>query len=201
MYQDCMGSAVLLRLIFYGGGGALKKMPQKACKPFFRLFGLGPVLTLALVLAAAAALPAGEFAGQVVGVQDGDTLTVREEGGQALRIRLWGIDAPERGQAFSNVAKKHLSDLAFGKRVRVLARTQDRYGRTVAVIMLPDGRNVNEAMVKDGYAWWFRKYAPYDSTLEKLEREAKESGRGLWADPHAVPPWEFRHAGRPREGQ
>ena len=169
--------------------------------PARRSLSLVLVMNLTLVMWFAASSWAQEFHGQVVGVQDGDTLTVREEGGQALRIRLWGVDAPERRQPFSNVAKKHLSDLTFGQRVRVQARTQDRYGRTVAVILLPDGRNVNEAMVNDGYAWWFRKYAPYDRTLEKLEREAKEAGRGLWADPQAVPPWEFRHSGRLREGQ
>ena len=156
-------------------------------------------MTLALVLFAATAARAEEFCGQVVGVQDGDTLTVREDGGESLRIRLWGIDAPERRQPFSNAAKKHLSALAFGQTVRVLVRDQDRYGRTVAVIVLPDGRNLNEEMVRDGFAWWFRKYAPYECTLERLETEAKDAGLGLWAEPQAVPPWEYRKSAKHRD--
>jgi endonuclease YncB( thermonuclease family) len=74
----------------------------------------------------------------------------------------------------------------------VLVRDTDRYGRTVAEVILPDGRNVNQEMVKAGYAWWFRKYAPNDGVLEDFEAEARNAKRGLWADTHAMPPWEYR---------
>ena len=155
-------------------------------------------LLLGLVLLWAQALPAAEFAGRVVGLADGDTLTVREDDGVAVRIRLWGIDAPEKGQAYSNVSRRYLASLAFGKRVRVLARDQDRYGRTVAEIILPDGLNANQEMVRAGYAWWFRRYAPYDRVLEQLETEARNARRGLWADPQPLPPWDYRRMQRSR---
>ena len=68
----------------------------------------------------------------------------------------------------------------------------DKYGRTIADVLLPDGTNVNHTLVKDGWCRWYRKYAPGDAILEELERRARASGLGLWADPHPVPPWEWR---------
>ena len=164
-------------------------------KPGFNVrgqFGFFIVLTIGCVLLSSSLSLSTEFAGKVVGVKDGDSLVVRQDKGVACEIRLWGIDAPEKRQAYSNAAKRHLSSLTFGKRVKVLTRDTDRFGRTVAEVVLPDGRNVNHEMVKAGYAWWFRQYAPNDSTLANLEREARKAQRGLWADPHAVPPWEYR---------
>jgi micrococcal nuclease len=79
--------------------------------------------------------------------------------------------------------------LAFGKEVvTVKVRDKDRYGRTVADVILPDGKSLNHELVRAGYAWWFRKYAPHDRELEQLEKEAREAKRGLWSDPHAIPP-------------
>jgi micrococcal nuclease len=161
-------------------------------------FGFFIALTLLIVILGFSSSHATEFTGKVVGIQDGDTLTVLQDGGVSTRIRLWGIDAPERRQAYSNASKMYLSSLAFGKRVRLLVRDTDRYGRTVAEIILPDGRNANQEMVRAGYAWWFRKYAPNDRILESLEGEACKAKRGLWADPNAVPPWEYRRVRRSR---
>lgn len=109
---------------------------------------------------------------------------------------LHGIDAPEKGQAFSNRAKRYVSDLVFGKDVNVRAKGQDRYGRTIADVFLRDGWNVNHEVVRAGFAWWFRRYAPKDKKLEKLEAEAREARRGLWVDPNPIPPWEFRKVSR-----
>jgi micrococcal nuclease len=159
------------------------------------------LFTLCFVLLFSSPSSATEFTGKVVGIQDGDTLTVLQDGGVATRIRLWGIDAPEKRQAYSNASKQYLATLAFGKRVKVLVHDTDRYGRTVAEIILPDGRNTNQEMVKAGYAWWFRKYAPNDSALANLESDARKAKRGLWADPHAVPPWEYRRVKRSRLGR
>jgi endonuclease YncB( thermonuclease family) len=170
----------------------------KAGLPSVWRFGFFIALTLCFILLTPSQSLATEFTGKVVGVKDGDSLIVRKDSGVAVEIRLWGIDAPEKRQAFSNASKRHLSNLAFGKRVRVLARDTDRYGRTVAEVILTDGRNVNQEMVKAGYAWWFRKYAPNDRVLESLESEARKAKRGLWADPHAVPPWEYRRVRRSR---
>jgi endonuclease YncB( thermonuclease family) len=71
-------------------------------------------------------------------------------------------------------------------------RDTDRYGRTVAEIILPDGRNLNQEIVRAGFAWWYVKYACHDAELERLEAEARAAGRGLWADKEPTPPWEFR---------
>ncbi len=71
---------------------------------------------------------------------------------------------------------------------------QDRYGRTIGEVMLPDGRVLNHELVKAGFAWWYRKYAPDDDALEQLEQEARDAKLGLWVDPHPVPPWEWRIA-------
>jgi micrococcal nuclease len=132
----------------------------------------------------------------VVGVSDGDTLSVMHDG-KAEKIRLRGIDAPERGQAFSNRAKQFVSGLCFGKEVTVKARGQDRYQRTIADVILPDGRNLNHEIVRAGFAWWFRKYAPGDETLERLEKEARQARLGLWVDQQSpIPPWEWRKASR-----
>jgi micrococcal nuclease len=161
-------------------------------------FGFFISLTLCIVVLGFSPSHATEYTGKVVGIQDGDTLTVWLDNGAATRIRLWGIDAPEKRQAYGNASKRYLSSLAYGRRVRLLVRDTDRYGRTVAEIILPDGRNANQEMVRAGYAWWFRKYAPNDRVLESLEGEACKAKRGLWADPHAVPPWEYRRARRSR---
>ena len=75
---------------------------------------------------------------------------------------------------------------------KLQAKDQDRYGRTVADVILPDGRNLNREIVKAGFAWCYRKYAPRDAELEALESEARHAKRGLWVDPHPIPPWEYR---------
>ena len=133
-----------------------------------------------------------EFSGQVVGVIDGDTIDVLHNG-QAERIRLNGIDCPERGQAYGKKAKQFTSGLVFGKQVRVNALKKDRHGRTVADVLLLDGTSVSHELVKAGLAWWYKQYAKHDETLAQLEGEAREQKRGLWADPNPVPPWEARH--------
>jgi len=136
-------------------------------------------------------LPSIHFTGKVVGVTDGDNITVLHNG-QGEKIRLHGIDCPEKGQAFGTVAKQFTSALAFGKEVTVTVYDTDRYGRTVGTVKLLDGRILNQELVKAGLAWWYRQYAPKDATLERLETEAKNEKSGLWVDPHPVPPWEWR---------
>jgi micrococcal nuclease len=136
-----------------------------------------------------------DFVGKVVGIADGDTISVMHDG-KAEKVRLNGIDAPEKGQPFTNRAKQFVSELAFGREVRVETKGQDRYGRSIGELFLPDGRILNHEIVKAGFAWWFRRYAPNDKELERLETEARDAKRGLWVDPEAVPPWEFRKTGK-----
>jgi micrococcal nuclease len=89
--------------------------------------------------------------------------------------------------------RKHAaSDLAFGKGVTVLTHGLDKYGHTLGDVFLLDRTHVNHELVKDGWCWWYRKYAPGDAVLEGLEKDAREAKKGLWADPQAMPPWEWR---------
>ena len=126
-----------------------------------------------------------------MGVLDGDTIEVLN-GHHAERIRLSGIDCPEKGQAFGKRAKQAASELVYGKEVTLQTFGKDKYKRTIANVILPDGTNVNHTLVKDGWCWWFRKYAPGNTVLEGLEKEAREARKGLWVDPRPVPPWEWR---------
>ena len=144
---------------------------------------------------ATSAVHAADFSGQVVRILDGDTLEVLHNH-HTERIRLSGIDCPEKGQAFGHKAKEATSTLVFGKEVTLQSHGKDKYRRTIAEVLLPDGSNVNHELVKDGWCWWYRKYAPGDTVLETLETEAREAKRGLWADPQPVPPWEWRKRGR-----
>ena len=135
--------------------------------------------------------PAEEFSGKVVGVSDGDTITVLQNR-TPIKVRLHGIDCPEIGQDFGSRAKAFTSELVFGQVVKVVPRDTDRYGRTVADIILADGRILNHELVRAGLAWWYRKYAPDIGTLAELEAAARDAKRGLWSQPNPVPPWEWR---------
>ncbi len=107
------------------------------------------------------------------------------------RIRVNGIDSPEKRQAFGKRAKQFTSTVVFGTTVTVLVVDRDRYGRTVGVVLLPDGRSLNHELVRAGLAWMYRRYTS-DQSLSDLEEEARVARRGLWADPEPVPPWEWR---------
>ncbi|CAN5266273.1 thermonuclease family protein [soil metagenome] len=146
---------------------------------------------LVLLLFAAYPVQAADWTGKVVGVSDGDTITVLD-GTTQVKIRLYGIDCPEKGQAFGTRAKQMTGDLAAGKIVTVRPKDKDRYGRTVAEIILPDGTSLNRALVREGMAWHFVRYAKNDQELAKLEAEARTAKRGLWADKEPVAPWEWR---------
>jgi len=112
------------------------------------------------------------------------------------KIRLHGIDTPERKQPFGTRARQFASELTFQQTVTVRVRDTDRYGRLVAKVILPDGRSLNRELVTAGMAWWYRQYAKDDTTLAKLEAEARSAKRGLWSDPHAVAPWTWRKQGK-----
>ncbi|MGC3944930.1 MAG: thermonuclease family protein [Chryseolinea sp.] len=132
--------------------------------------------------------------GKVVKVIDGDTFDILDES-NTTRIRLFGIDSPERGQAFNKRAKEFTDSLVSGKQVRIVVRDKDRYGRTVGDAYLPDGTHVNAEIVRAGYAWQFRQYST-DPEIARLEEGARKHHRGLWEDAHAIPPWEFRKGKR-----
>jgi endonuclease YncB( thermonuclease family) len=127
---------------------------------------------------------------RVVSVHDGDTLRAIDEGKVEQRIRLHGIDAPERGQPFGNVARDRLAALTMGKAVAVDVEDVDRYGRTVARLEA-DSLDVGRQMVADGLAWHYTRYSD-DERLAAAQREARAARRGLWRDPAPVAPWEWR---------
>lgn len=150
-------------------------------------------IAAALSLLAGVSL-AGEFTGKVVGISDGDTITVlrSEAGGIArVKVRLAGIDAPEGEQAHGSKAKAALSKKVFGKAVRVVYTERDRYGRILGDVYL--GRDwINLAMVSEGWAWHYKTYSK-DRQLATEEGAARISRRGLWRDTSKpVPPWEYR---------
>jgi endonuclease YncB( thermonuclease family) len=129
--------------------------------------------------------------GKVVGVADGDTLTLISPDHIQTRIRLFGIDAPEKSQAFGQRSKASLSDLVFGRDVDVIVQTLDRYGRTVGTV-IHKGNDINLEQVRQGMAWVYRKYSR-DSKYLEAESEARISRRGLWIDEDPMPPWLYRH--------
>ncbi len=131
----------------------------------------------------------------MVAVLDGDTIEVLYNQ-HPSRIRLSGRDCHENGQAFGKRAKQVASELVYGKEVTLQTHGHDKYKRTLADVILQDGTNVNHTLVKDGWCWWYRKYAPGNAVLEGLETEAREARKGLWVDPHPVPPWVYRKARR-----
>jgi micrococcal nuclease len=138
---------------------------------------------------------ADTLTGKVVRIADGDTVTILV-GGNQVRVRLFGIDAPERGQDYSRKSSEALADLVFGKEVRVVVHDKDRYGRTVGDIYV-GSTFVNETMVKDGWAWNYAHYSKSKHYAE-LEREAREAKKGLWAGKTPMPPWDYRAEERER---
>lgn len=153
----------------------------------------GSVL-LALALAVAAMPVSAEtLSGRVVGVSDGDTLTLLVNGREQVKIRLAEIDAPEHDQPHGQRSKQSLSELTYNRLVTVEVRARDDYGRTVGVVWVGD-RNVDAEQVRRGMAWVYRQYEK-TGDLYRLEAEAKQARRGLWADAAPVPPWEWRHGG------
>lgn len=126
-----------------------------------------------------------------VGVSDGDTISVLHDGNE-VRVRLNGVDSPEKDQPFASVAKQFTSDAVHGQTITVYPVETDQYGRTVADVLMPNGESLNEALVGAGLAWWFRRYAPENTRLQELETGARQARRGLWRDANPIPPWEFR---------
>jgi micrococcal nuclease len=150
-----------------------------------------PAIFFLLILSCVTAR-AADFTGRVVAVADGDSIEVARER-RTVRIRIFGIDCPEGGQPYGKQAKQFTSSLAFGKTVTIIPKATDDYGRIIAEVILPDGRNVGKELVRRGLAWWYRQYDPGDREMEKLERAARLARRGLWRDRNPVPPWEWRH--------
>ncbi len=137
-----------------------------------------------------------ELQGRVVSIADGDTFTLLTADKEQIRIRLAEIDTPESGQPYGNRAKQALSQLVFGKDVRVEVQTIDRYGRTVGRPYVED-IDVCAELVENGFAWAYRQYLR-DPELLELENDARESNKGLWSLPEyeRIAPWDWRQGKR-----
>jgi endonuclease YncB( thermonuclease family) len=165
------------------------------------------VLVLVGLLLTAGLATAEVLTGKVVGVADGDTITVLDGDKRQHKVRLAGIDAPEHGQPFGQRSKGSLSDLVFGHEVEVHWAKRDRYQRLVGTVMVgaadclpaacPKNIDAGLVQVSTGLAWWYRKYAREQSAADAVKYEAAEEGArsrriGLWADRNPVPPWDWR---------
>lgn len=157
----------------------------------------GLVLALACFPVAA---QAERLSGRVVGIQDGDTLTLLDSNRREQRVRLAGIDAPEARQRYGQAARRALSTEAFGKEVTANCPKTDKYGRKVCVVTV-GGRDVGLALLEAGAAWHFKAFAQEQSAWDRLrysraEEDARRRRAGLWEDPEALPPWEWRRGVR-----
>jgi len=158
------------------------------------------LLILATFCLSATAQQQRTVTGKVVAVADGDILTVLDAEKRQHMIRLDGIDAPESSQMFGDKARQSLSDLVRGKTVTVTSSKVARNGWIVGKVTL-DGKDINLEQIRRGYAWFYRKYANELSRIdakvyELAEDDARDKGRGLWASPGPIPPWELRAAQR-----
>jgi endonuclease YncB( thermonuclease family) len=141
-------------------------------------------------------VPVGTVVGKVVGISDGDSVTLLGPQNLQFRVRLVEIDAPELGQDFGRRAREALSTMAIQKEVRAEIRARDRFGRALADLYL-DGRHINEQMLRDGFAW----HSPRTMSRQQLaaaEADARQARRGLWQDAQPTPPWQFRGQQRRR---
>jgi len=136
--------------------------------------------------------PGSKLTNAVLRVIDGDTIELLLiKSFKFAMIRLDGIDCPEKGQPYYEEATTYTSYLCLHKQVRVIKHDIDKYGRLIADIILPDGKNLSEELVRAGLAWWYYLYSD-DLTLKRLESEAKNARKGLWYQFNPIPPWEFR---------
>ena len=116
----------------------------------------------------------------VVGVSDGDTITVLHDQ-EPVKVRLYGIDCPEKRQAFGERAKQFTSAEVFGQDVTIREHGLDKYGRVLGDVLLPDGTVLNESLLRTGLAWWYQKYTPKRADLAELEAEARQKRQGTMA--------------------
>lgn len=154
------------------------------------------VFIVASILAFSVSTFADTIQGRVVAIADGDTVTVLDATNTQWKIRLMGIDAPEKKMPFGQRSKENLSDLVFNKQVSVEYSKQDRYGRTVGKIVV-SGFDANLEQVKAGMAWHYKQYQKEQLPDERVsyaeaEEQARGGRKGLWVDAEPTPPWDWR---------
>lgn len=145
---------------------------------FFILLGLNTFASISIT-------------GKVVGISDGDTFTILTTNKEQIKIRLYGVDCPESKQDFGTKAKQFTSSLCFGKTVIANIKNNDRYGRKIAFVILPNGRNLNKELLIAGMAWHYKHYDK-STELASLEAMARQKKVGVWSAKNPVAPWEYR---------
>lgn len=164
---------------------------------FFPVWGWRRVVGgLALLLVGPLLARGQSYEGKGHEVLDGDTIHLLRETGQIVRIELYGIDAPERGQPFGDAAVRAVRRFVFRTEVRARAEASGPDGRHFFVVRVDD-RVLNELLLRKGLAWWDRQRAPRNDRYRRLEQRARAAGRGLWAQPDPVPPWLWREENAP----
>lgn len=170
------------------------------------MFKLFVRISLSLVFVA---LPYASYGatlhGKVVGVSDGDTITVLAEGNKPEKIRLMGIDAPEKRQPYGEKSKLNLSRLVFGKIVEVNWSHKDRYGRIIGKVLFPQGNcsskcptlDAGLSQIEAGFAWHYKQYQSEQTANDRIvysnaERKARQERVGLWTEVNPTPPWSYR---------
>ena len=153
------------------------------------------LIALILVLTSCT-INAATLQGKVVGVADGDTITVLDANNKQHTVRLQGIDAPEKDQAFGQKSKQSLNQLVHSKQVTIEFQKKDKYGRTVGKVLLND-TDMCLAQIKLGMAWHYKQYASEQSIEDRdiyaqAEQNAQNQASGLWKEKTVTPPWEFR---------
>jgi micrococcal nuclease len=153
-------------------------------------------LALSLLLALALAAQSSAWQGKAIHIADGDTITVLTGERDQIKVRLYGIDAPEKGQAFGDKAKAFSAGMVGNRMVEVTEIARDRYGRVVALVEI-EGRLLNTELLRAGLSWVYDRYcdAPSCEHWRGLEAEARRQGLGLWANPNPIAPWEYRRNG------
>ena len=136
--------------------------------------------------------------GKAVKITDGDTFTLLVDGHEQVRIRIDGIDAPEKGQAFGNRAKEYLSGMIWGEMLTVCVTKTDRYGRSIGKVSTPSVVDVGLEMIKAGYAWQYRDYNK-EKPYEDAEILARRNRNGLWQDKNPIRPQDFRKTRKNRK--
>ncbi len=165
-------------------------------RPWLSLPRLMLAAFVGLVMMGTGDVMAEELEGRVVAVADGDTLTILDNSNTQIKIRLAGIDAPEKSQAFGKKSKESLSDLVFGKTVKVETNKRDRYGRAVGKVLV-ENQDVNLEQIRRGLAWHYKAYSKEQSNDDvtaygDAEKAVRSSGIGLWAEGRPVAPWDYR---------
>lgn len=133
--------------------------------------------------------------GFVTEIADGDTLTILSQDGQRHKVRLYGIDCPERKQAYGAAATREARNRAAGRQITLRMMGKDRHGRVVGMVILPDGVSLQEYLLRAGLAWVYPQYCRKTDPCEtwrELETEARQYGRGVWQEAAPTPPWEWR---------